>query len=147
MVGTNAATENAQMMTENSGDRRPSLGASLAALLALIGVAIVIGVMDLLFQGQLPSWGAALASWSWTLNVVLVILAIVIIVRVLRLVFRGVGVDHRERAHERRARRHGYNDGTQYRDPAMDIVRARYARGEITQDQMDQTLRQLGKSS
>ena len=147
MVGIDAATENAQMTTENSGDRRPSLGASLAALLALIGVAIVIGVMDLLFQGQLPSWGAALASWSWTLNVLLVILAIVIIVMVLRLVFRGVGVSPQDRTRERRARRHGYNVGAAYRDPAVDIARARYARGEISQDQLDRTLAQLGKSS
>ena len=77
----------------------------------------------------------------------LVILAIVIIVMVLRLVFRGIGVAPRERAHERRTRRHGNASGIQGRDPAVDIVRARYARGEISQDQMDQTLRQLGKSS
>ena len=147
MTETAWSEGNADPTTSDHVDRRPSTRSSVVALLALVGIAAVIGVVDLLLQGQTPSVAAALASWGWVVNVILVILAIVIIVMVLRLVFRGVGVDHRERAHERRARRHGYNDGTQYRDPATDIVRARYARGEITQDQMDQTLRQLGKSS
>ena len=147
MTETVGSEGNVDTTTSDRVDRRPSTRSSLLALLALVGIAAVIGVVDLLLQGQTPSVAAALASWGWVVNVILVILAIVIIVMVLRLVFRGVGVDHRERAHERRARRHGYNDGTQYRDPATDIVRARYARGEITQDQMDQTLRQLGKSS
>jgi len=107
MVGTNPVTGNAQTTIENSGGHPRSLGAAFAALLAVIGIAVIVGVMDLLVQGQLPSWGAALASWSWVLNVLLVILAIVIIVMVLRLVFRGIGVAPRERAHERRTRRHG----------------------------------------
>jgi uncharacterized membrane protein len=138
---------NADPTTGGRVDRRPSTRSSVVALLALVGIAAVIGVIDLLVQGQTPSAAAALASWGWVVNVILVILAIVIIVMVLRLVFRGVGVSPHDRTRERRARRHGYNVGVPYRDPAVDIARARYARGEISQDQLDRTLAQLGKSS
>lgn len=127
-------------------DRRPSMWSSLAALVALVCITVVIGVVDLLVQGQNPSLAAALASWNWVVNVILVILAIVIVLLVLRMVFRGLGMTPHERSRERRARRHGYDDEPRDQDPAVDIARARYARGEITQDQLDQTLRQLGKS-
>jgi uncharacterized membrane protein len=120
---------------------------SLAALTALVCIAVVIGIVDLLAQGQNPSVAAAMASWIWVVNVLLVILAIVIIFMVIRMVFRGVGMTPHEYSRERRAQRHAYYEAFQNRDPAVDIARARYARGEITQDQLDQTLRQLGKSS
>jgi len=118
----------------------------VAALLALVGIAVVIGAVDLLLQGQTPSLAAAVASWGWVVGVVLVILAIAIVFGVIRVVFRGVGV-HPEHSRERRSRRLGLYDEHQYRDPAIEIARSRYARGEISQDQLDQTLRQLGKSS
>jgi len=131
--------------TPDADSNRPSTRSAVVALFALVGIAVVIGVVDLLVQGQTPSVAAAMASWGWVVNVILVILAIVIIFMVLRLVFRGVGVSPHDHARERRVRRHGYSDGTPYRDPAVDIARARFARGEITQDQLDQTLRQLSK--
>ncbi len=34
--------------------------------------------------------------------------------------------------------------GTPYRDPVLDLVRERYARGEITKEQYDEMLRTLG---
>ena len=119
----------------------------MVALIALVGIAVVIGVVDLLLQGQIPSVAAAMASWNWIVNVILVILAIVIVLMVVRMVFRGLGMTPHERSRERRARRHEDPDDPRNQDPAVDIARARYARGEITQDQLDQTLRELGKYS
>jgi len=118
----------------------------VAALLALVGIAVVIGAVALLLQGQAPSVAAAVASWDWVVGVVLVILAIVIVFGVIRVVLQGVG-GRTERSRERRSRRLGLSDEHRHRDPAIEIARARYARGEISQDQLDQTLRQLGKSS
>ena len=138
---------NAGTSVGGDADGGRSTGASVVAVLALVGIAVVVGVVDLVVQGQMPSVAAALASWVWVLNLVLVILAIVIVFMVIRLVFRGVGVAPHDRLRERRLRRLGYDDGPYSRDPAVDIARARYARGEISQDQLDQTLRQLGKSS
>jgi len=128
-------------------DGRPSAISSLAAVLALVGIAVAIGSVDLLLQGQTPSWAAALASWDWVVNVILVILALVIVFMVVRTVFRGVGVRPHEYARERHARRRGHAVGTQSRDPAVEIARTRYARGEIGPEQLNETLRQLGKSS
>jgi len=146
MCGTDWHKGNDETTTRGTPDDRPPVRTSVVALLALVGIAVVIGAVDLLLQGQTPSVAAAVASWGWVVGVVLVILAIVIIFGVIRVVFRGVGVNT-EHSRERRARRRGLYDEHQYRDPAVDIARARYARGEINQDQLDQTLRQLGKSS
>jgi len=138
---------NADPSVGGVADNSQSTGASVVALLALVGIAVVVGVVDLVAQGQMPSVAAALASWVWVVNLVLAILAIVITFMVVRLVVRGVGVAPHDRFHRRRLRRQGYDEGAYSRDPAVDIARARYARGEISQDQLDQTLRQLGKSS
>jgi len=146
MSETDWHQEDYETTTGGTIDDSPSVRTSVVALLALVGIAVVIGAVDLLLQGQTPSVAAAVASWDWVVGVVLVILAIVIIFSAIRVVFRGVGVNT-ERSRERRARRLGHFDEHQYRDPAIDIARARYARGEIDQDQLDQTLRQLGKSS
>jgi len=141
MNETNWSREN-----DRSADGRPSVRTSVAALLALVGIAVVIGAVALLLQGQAPSVAAAVASWDWVVGVVLVILAIVIVFGVIRVVLQGVG-GRTERSRERRSRRLGLSDEHRHRDPAIEIARARYARGEISQDQLDQTLRQLGKSS
>jgi len=146
MSETDWHQENDETTTGGTIDDRPSVRTSVVALLALVGIAVVIGAVDLLLQGQTPSVAAAVASWDWVVGVVLVILAIVIIFSAIRVVFRGVGVNI-ERSRGRRARRLGHFDEHQHRDPAIYIARARYARGEISQDQLDQTLRQLGKSS
>jgi len=146
MNETSWSRENDGTMTRGTADDRPSVRTSVATLLALVGIAVVIGAVDLLLQGQIPSVAAAVASWDWVVGVVLVILAIVIVFGMIRVVFRGVGVPA-EHSRKRRPRRLGFADEHQDRDPAVDIARARYARGEINQDQLDQTLRQLGKSS
>ena len=133
---------------DGSGDEgHPSVGSSLAALLGLVGVAIVVGVVDLLLQDQSPSWGAALASWSWVVDVVLVSVAVAIAVTVIRFVFRGIGVPSHSRRHDHGRYRSDSRGPLTDRDPAVEIARERYGRGEISQDQLDQTLRQLGRAN
>jgi uncharacterized membrane protein len=101
-------------------------------------------VVDLLLSGQTVAVSAALAAWGWVFDVVLVILAVVTGIWVVRPVVSGVGgVPHSERHHERRR----YSDGSAPPDRAVEIARERFARGEMSQEQFDQTLRQLGKGT
>jgi len=139
--GNPDATDRETVPTQSS---TPAL---VARLLALIGMAAVVGTLYLLLQGESPSWAAAFASWSWALDVLLVVLAIAVILTIVRLVFRGIGARPRDRDHGRRARRNGRADVIPYRDPAVDIARTRYARGEITEDQLDRALGQLRKGA
>ena len=147
MTETSRNARDAQTKCPDRSDVRRSTRSSLEALLALAGIAGVVGVIDLFVQGQVPTVAAALASWDWVVNVILVILAIAIVILVIRTVFRGLGVAPHELPRERRARRYGSPDGTQSRDPAVEIARARFARGEVNPEQLDQMLSQLGKSS
>jgi uncharacterized membrane protein len=133
--------------SENTVAPRRSPYSSLAGLLALIAIAIVVGLVYLFMSGQSVSLSAALASVAWVFDVVLVILAIVIIIWVVRLVASGFGgVPHSER-YARRREHHRYSERSAPSDPAVEIARERFARGEISQEQLDQTLRQLGKST
>jgi uncharacterized membrane protein len=130
-------------LPETADTPRRSLYSSLAGLLALIAIAVVVGLVYLFMSGQSFSFSAALASVAWVFDVVLVILAIVIIIWVVRLVG---GVPHSERF-ERRHERRRYAERSAPSDPAVEIARERFARGEISQEQFDQTLRQLGKGA
>jgi uncharacterized membrane protein len=135
------------VFSENAVAPRRSPYSSLAGLLALIAIAIVIGLVYLFMSGQSVSFSAALASVAWVFDVVLVILAIAIILWVVRLVASGVGgFPHSER-YERRHERRRYSERSAPSDPAVEVARERFARGEISQEQLDQTLRQLGKSA
>lgn len=127
--------------------RQRSVSSGLAALVALIGIAVLIGVIDLLASGQSLSVSAALASWAWVLNVVLVLLAIVIVIWVVRLVAWGVGGVPPSERYERRRERRRSLDRSAGSDPAVEMARERFARGEISQDQFDQTVRKLGKGT
>jgi uncharacterized membrane protein len=132
-------------ITPSERSTGPNIYRGLAALLALICIAVVIGVVDLLLQGQVPSLSAAISAWSWVFNVVLILLVIVIVVWIVRLVYMGVGVEPHAGLHERRLRRREYSGRVSDRDPAIEIARERFARGEITQEQYEQTLRNLGR--
>jgi len=126
---------------------RPSVYREVAAILALLVIAIVIGVVDLLLQGQTLSISSALASWNWLFTVAIVIIVVVIVVWTLRLATGGVGAGHRERRYERRRLRYGDATPVSSPDSAIQIARERYARGEISQQQLDQILRQLSKGN
>jgi uncharacterized membrane protein len=133
--------------SENVVAPRRSTYSGLAGLLALVAIAIVVGLVYLFMSGQSVSFSAALASVAWVFDVVLVILAIVIIIWVVRLVALGVGgFPHSER-YERRHARRLYSERSAPADPAVEIARERFARGEISQEQLDQTLRHLGKGA
>jgi uncharacterized membrane protein len=126
---------------------RPSVYREVAGILALLALAVVLGVVDLLLQGQALSISSALAAWNWAFTVAIVIIVVVIAIWTVRLVSGTVGSDHRERRYERRRLRYGYGTPASGPDPAVQIARERYARGEISQEQLDNILRQLNKGT
>jgi len=131
---------------EPASPRRP-LYSGLVAVFVLIAIAVLVGVIDLLLSGQTLSVSAALASWAWVFNVVLILLAIVIVVWVVRLAATGVGGVPHSRRFERLHERYHDTGGSAPADPAVEIARERFARGEISQEQLDQTLTKLGKTT
>ena len=128
-------------------DPRRWLFAGLAAFFVLIGVAIVLDVAVSLYRGQLPSWALGSDPWDWILGVIGLLIAIWIVVWVMRMIFWGIwgGAydSHRWRHYYHRY----YGRGPFDSDPAVEIARERFARGEITQEQFDQIMRQLSRGS
>jgi len=124
---------------------RPPIYREAAAILALLAIVVVIGIVDLLLQGQALSISSAIAAWNWVFTVAIVLLVVVIAIWTVRLVFRGLGVSRADRSHGRRRFRYDEQAAEDHQDPAVGILRTRLARGEITAEEYDQTLRKLGK--
>jgi len=120
--------------------------AGVAALLVLIGLAIFLSVAVSLWRGQLPSWSLSSDPWDWILGLIGLLIAIWIMVWIFRIVFWGIWGEP-SRYRWRHYYRHYDAHGPFGPDPAVEIARERFARGEITQDQFDQIMRQLEKGS
>lgn len=135
------------MTTAPSPDPGPSISRDVAAILALVAVAVTLGILSQLIEGQNPSLAAVIASWDWVFTVALVIVVVVIVVWLVRLTVHGVTGRPRRGRHERRLRHHEDRAGVAVPDSAVEIARERYARGEISSAQLEETLRQLAKGS
>jgi hypothetical protein len=122
----------------------PSWSKRLATLFALTGLAVVVGVLAVLSQGEVPSVQQVVASWDWVLEVVLVIVGVGIAIGTVRLVSRGIHGEPPSHEEERHAHRRAHSEYRAERDPAFDMARARYARGEISLTQLEEILRGLG---
>jgi uncharacterized membrane protein len=128
-------------------DPRRWVYAGLTALFVLIGVAVVIGVAVPALRGQIPSWSTDVAPWNWILALIGFVIAIWIIVWVVRFLFWGLSGAAYVPPYWRHYYRKYGPGGPFGSDPAVEIARERFARGEISQDQLDQILRQLEKGS
>ena len=128
-------------------DPRRWLYAGLTALFVLVGVAVMIGVAVPVLRGQVPSWSLDLAPWNWIVGLIGFLIAIWIIFWVVRFLFWGLSGAPYSHAYWRHYyRRYGMREPFGP-DPAVEIARERFARGEISQDQLDQILRQLERGS
>lgn len=128
-------------------DPRRWLFGGLAALFVLIGLAIVLEVVFSLWRNQPPSWSPGAGGWNWVFGLVGIAIALWIVVWVVRLVFWGLSGGPAYGHYWRHYYRHYYPRGPFAPDPAVEIARERFARGEITQEQLDRILQQLGKGS
>jgi len=126
-------------------DPRRWLAAGFAALMALIGISILIAVLIPAVRGQAPNWVAGSAPWDWIGGLIGLFLALWIAIWILRLVIWGASGRPYYSPGWRHYYRHYWAGPPYGHDPALEIARERFARGEISQDQFDQIVRQLGK--
>ena len=127
-----------------AGRTRPRGYGLVILIVVLLGVALATAILVPLAQGQSPSWSTLVNSYDWLVAAIIVVLVIAIL---LYATHRVLGSPEDRRA--RRRRRHGrYEEetATPGPDPAVAIARARYARGEISSEQLNQLLSQLGQN-
>ncbi len=128
-------------------DPREWLRVGFAVLLVLIAVSIFLAVAIPLLQGSAPSWMVGPGPWNWVIGLVGALIAISIVVLVFRIIFIGLWGPAYFRPYWRGYYRHYRLGGGWGHDPAVETARERYARGEITADQLDEILRELAKVS
>ncbi len=119
--------------------------AGLTVIFSLIVLAIVVGVVAAILSWQWPTGPVLWSSWSWLPTLIIVLLTLFIAVWVLRVIFWGLGMAPYRRFYARHGYRYGYAGGPFGGDSAVLIARERFARGEISKEQLDQILRQLGE--
>lgn len=128
-------------------DPRRWLFGGLAALLVLIGLAILLDVVVSLWRNQSPSGSPVSVPWEWVFGLVGILIALWIMIWVVRFVVWGLWGGPFYGRYRRRYYRDHHPRGTFAPDPAVEIARERYARGEITQEQLDQILERLAQVS
>jgi len=147
MSGASPANPRPLSDIEDASDPRRWLFAGLAALFVLIGIAILLEVATSLWRGQLPSWSLSSDPWDWIIGIIGLLIAIWIVVWIMRMIFWGVWGSTYEGRRWRHYYRHYHERWPFESDSAVEIARERYARGEITQEQFDQILRQLNRGT
>ncbi len=116
----------------------------LGVLLIVIWIAVISTIVMPLLQGHSVTWSTFWSTGLGVVSALLIIFGIVLAVWVVRL---SSGRPVRDVRSERFERRRHRTEGPVERDPAIDLARERFARGEISQDQLDQILHGLGGGS
>jgi uncharacterized membrane protein len=130
---------------ESGLELRRRMFAGLTGVLVLIALAAAVGIVGALLTGQWPSAPAAWTAWSWLPTLIIVILAVVVAVWVVRMIVTGFGGPTDLPRVERPRRRYRYPIASGRWDSAVVVARERFARGEISEEQLDRILRQLGE--
>jgi uncharacterized membrane protein len=115
----------------------------IAVMLILIGISIFLAVAVPLYRGQVPAWSFNGAPWDWVFGLIGVVIAIWVVVWVVRLAVFGLWGPAYYRAYGRASYRHYRRWGPYGVDPAAEVARERFARGEITAEQLEEILRHL----
>jgi uncharacterized membrane protein len=115
-------------------------------ILVLVALAVVISVVFPLLNGQVPNWSTVVSSWIWVPEVLIIIAVIGVIVWMSR-TLRGGPEAPDSYWHARRYYRRHEMQSSSSPDSAVEIARQRFARGEITEDQLDRILGHLGRES
>jgi uncharacterized membrane protein len=127
-------------------DYRQRFYRGLTFILVLIALAVVISVVFPLLSGHVPNWSTVVSSWIWVPEVLIIIAVIAVIVWMSR-TLRGGPEASDQYWHSRRYYRRHEMEGPPRSDPAVEIARQRFARGEITEDQLDQILGHLRRET
>jgi uncharacterized membrane protein len=115
-------------------------------ILVLVALAVLISVVFPLLNGQVPNWSTVVSSWIWVPEVLIIIAVIGVIVWMSR-TLRGGPEAPDSYWHTRRYYRRHEMPSSSAPDSAVEIARQRFARGEITEDQLDRILGHLGRES
>ena len=134
---------------------RWALRTALAALVIIPAVVIVAVVVAAVVAGVVAGWGT-FPLWTggapWFVDLIVLVVGLVVVVTIVRVVVAGVlgpGYYYPTDPDRwvRRAYRHAHVGGPWGIDPAVDLARDRYARGEISRDEFARILRDLGSGS
>jgi uncharacterized membrane protein len=115
-------------------------------ILVLIALAVVISVVFPLLNGHMPNWSTVVSSWIWVPEVLIIIAVIGVIVWMSRSLRGGTEAPDQYWHSRRYYRRHEMRSSSSP-DSAVEIARQRFARGEITEDQLDRILAHLGRET
>ncbi len=117
----------------------------LAALFVLIGIAIVASVTFPIMRGEMPNWSVTMTPGNWLLQLIAIVVTIWIALWLFRILFRSLaGPSYSPYYRYRYAHRDDYGHWPIAADPSLGIARERFARGEITREQLEQITRDLG---
>jgi len=113
------------------------LAVGLMAMFVLIGLGIFFSIVynnpPVSFNTPWTGWGT---FWGWVLGALVLGIVVLIFLGIARNLIWGFGPRYMGRHYYRRMARWGY-------DPAVDAARERFARGEITREQLDQITSEL----
>ncbi|MGA7862012.1 MAG: hypothetical protein WCB19_09185 [Thermoplasmata archaeon] len=109
----------------------------LAVMFVLIGVGVLLSIVasapSFTFTAPWATWASV---WAWVIGAFVFAIFVLIVVSIARFVTGGFGAGYLSRRYFRHYGRWG-------RDPAVDVARERFARGEITREQLDQIWTEL----
>lgn len=116
----------------------------LSVLFVLILLSVALAILIPVLQGSSTLWSLGAYPWGWVAGVIVVLIALAIIMAIIRIVLWGVWGGVYGRPYLRHHYRHPYRWGPYSGlDPAVEIARERFARGEMTREQFDEILRRL----
>lgn len=111
----------------------------LSVMFVLIGVGVLLSILSsapsFTFTAPWTTWASI---WAWVIGAFVFAVFVLIAVSIARFVVGGFGAGYISRRYFRPYGRWG-------RDPAVDVARERFARGEITREQLDQILTELDR--
>jgi uncharacterized membrane protein len=110
----------------------------------IAAIVILLGVMIAIASVASAIWGTA-APWTWIGALTGVLVGMLIVALVLRRTVWSTGDSRRESLRTRRERRRAGSQMASADDSAVDEARRRYARGDISQAQYQQIIRDLSE--
>ncbi len=119
------------------------LRVAVAILVALLFVTVLLAVAVPLFGGSVPAWTAGDLTGRWVLAFIGLLFVVWVAFWILRLLLFGLWGPSYYRPFWRGYYRYHRHAGRWGYDPAAEVARERFARGEISSEQLDQILREL----
>lgn len=144
MSASNLAGSGAPLARGWDDEPRRWVALAFAVMLALIGLSIAFSIVIPVLHGSTFMWNMNGMEWGWVPGLIFGLIILWIIFWVVSGLLWRVSSPYWERHRYYRHYPHYYRHAYEYGDPAVAVARERLARGEITKDQYEQLLRDLG---